>query len=91
MSDHKSLIRELAKYNVTCSYDETKRFRRSAAVQAAKEKLLAGISDTSVGGLVQIIMDNFDSEISSQNCKLQCHCMAMLATQYKSMSPIQMN
>ncbi len=38
MSDHKSLIRELAKYNVTCSYDETRRFWRSAAMQAAKEK-----------------------------------------------------
>ena len=84
MSDHKSLIRELAKYNITCSYDETRRFRRSAAVQGAKEKLLAGLSDYSLGGLVQIIIDNFDTQISSQNCRIQCHCMAMLATQYQA-------
>ena len=84
MSDHKSLIKELAKYNITCSYDETRRFRRSAAVQSAKEKLLAGMSDCSLGGLVQIIIDNFDSQISSQNCRIQCHCMAMLATQYQA-------
>lgn len=82
MSDNKSLIKELAKYNITCSYDETRRFRRSAAVQAAKEKLLAGMSDCSLGGLVQTIIDNFDSQMSSQNCRIQCHAMAMLATQY---------
>ena len=83
MSDHKGLIKELHKYNVTCSYDETRRFRRSAAVQATRTNSLAGMSDYSLGGLVQIIIDNFDAEISSQNCRLQCHYMAMLATQYQ--------
>lgn len=84
MSDHKALITELSKLNVTCSYDETRRFRRSAAVQASKAHLLAGMSDCAIGGLVQIIIDNFDTEISSQNCRLQCHNMAMLATQYRT-------
>jgi hypothetical protein len=84
MSDHKALIKELSKYNVTCTYDETRRFRRSAAVQASKANLLAGVSDCSLGGLVQVIIDNFDTEISSQNCRLQCHCMAMLITQYQA-------
>ena len=84
MSDHKGIIKALSKYNVTCSYDETRRFRRSAAVQAARGNLLAGMSDCSLGGLVQIIIDNFDTEISSQNCRLQCHYMAMLATQYEA-------
>ena len=42
------------------------------------------MSDCSLGGLVQIIIDNFDSQISSQNCRIQCHCMAMLATQYQA-------
>ena len=32
---------------------------------------------------MQIISDNFDAVISSQNCRLDCHCMAMLATQWK--------
>lgn len=51
MSDHKSLIKELAKFNISCSYDETRRFRRSAAVTAAKQRMLAGMSDCSLGGL----------------------------------------
>ena len=84
MSDHKALINELSKYNVTCTYGETQRFRRSAAVQASKATLTAGVSDCSLGGLVQVIIDNFDAEISSQNCRLQCHCMAMLITQYQA-------
>ncbi|KAG0716279.1 hypothetical protein GWK47_010093 [Chionoecetes opilio] len=84
MSDHKGLIEALSKYNVTCSYDETRRFRRSAAVQAARANLLPGMSDCSLEGLVQIIIDNFDTEISSQNCRLECHYMAMLATQYQA-------
>eukprot|EP00745_Piridium_sociabile_P037812 TRINITY_DN68984_c0_g1_i6.p1 TRINITY_DN68984_c0_g1~~TRINITY_DN68984_c0_g1_i6.p1 ORF type:complete len:1121 (+),score=248.01 TRINITY_DN68984_c0_g1_i6:81-3443(+) len=84
MSDHKALIKELSKYNVTCTYDETRRFRRSAAAQASKANLLAGVSDCSLGGLVQVIIDNFDTEISSQNCRLQCHYMAMLITQYQA-------
>ena len=84
LGDHKMLIEELYKYNVSCSYDEVRRFKRSAAVQSSKEnKQLAGLKDVSEGGLVQIIIDNFDTVISSQNCRLECHCMAMLATQWK--------
>ena len=84
MGDHKGLINELSKYNVSCSDDETRRFRRSAAVHASKDSLLPGISDSWTDGLVQNMIDNFDAEISSQNCCLQCHYMVMLATQCKA-------
>lgn len=84
LGDHKMLIEELYKYSVCCSYDEVRRFKRSPAVQSSKSnKQLAGLRDIKDGGLVQIIIDNFDAVINSQNCRLDCHCMAMLATQWK--------
>ena len=43
-----------------------------------------GMRDVTEGGLVQIIIDNFEAVISSHNCRLQCHYMAMLAAQWKS-------
>ena len=75
------LITELYNYAVCCSYDEVQRFKRSAAVQSSKAKLLAGLRDATLGGLVQIVIDNFDATISSQNCRLECHYRAMLAVQ----------
>ena len=81
LGGHKKLVNELYKYRVCCSYDEVRRFMRSAAVKAAKDKAWSGLSDTSVGGLVQIIIDNFDAIIHSQNCRLDFHCLAMLVTQ----------
>ena len=83
LGNHKMLITELCKYNVSCSYDEVRRFKRSAAVQSAGAKVLPGLRDATAGGLVQIIIDNFDAVISSQNCRLECHYMAMLAAQWK--------
>ena len=84
LGDHKMIITELYKYHVCCSYDEVRRFKRSAGVQSSKAQQLAGLRDASLGGLVQIIIDNFDAVISSQNCRLECHYMAMLAVQWKT-------
>ena len=81
MSEHKSVINMLYKFRITCSYDEVRRFLRSAAVQAARDTALAGLTDVSVGGLVQVIIDNFDAVIHSQNCRLHCHNLAMIVTQ----------
>jgi len=83
LGDHKMIITELYKYNVSCSYDEVRRFR-SAGVQSSKAQQLAGLRNATLGGLVQIIIDNFDAVISSQNCRLECHYMAMLAAQWKT-------
>ena len=74
MSEHKSVINMLYKFRITCSYDEVRRFLRSATVQAARDTALAGLTDVSVGGLVQVIIDNFDAVIHSQN-------LAMIVTQ----------
>jgi hypothetical protein len=81
LSGHKLLIEELYKYRVTCSYTEVRRFLRSAAVVAARDQCWAGMSDSSIGGLVQVVIDNFDAVINSQNCRLDCHVLAMIATQ----------
>ncbi len=48
LGDHKMLITELYKYGICCSYDEVRRFRRSAAVQSSKAKLLSVLRDASV-------------------------------------------
>ena len=84
LGDHKMLITEMHDYGVCCSYGEVRRFKRSAAVHSSNSKLLPGLRDATQGGLVQIIIDNFDAVISSQNCRLECHYMAMLATQWKA-------
>ena len=81
MGEHKSLITVLYNYRITCSYDVVRRFPRSATVQAAQEAALAGMTDASVGGLIQVIIDNFDEVIHSQNCQLHCHNLAMIVTQ----------
>ena len=81
MNEHKSVINMLYKFRITCSYDEVRRFLRSAAVQAARDTALAGLTDVSFGGLVQVIIDNFDAVIHSQNCRLDCHNLAMIVTQ----------
>ena len=78
LGNHKMLITELQKYNVSCSYDEGRRLKKSAAVQSAGASVLAGLQDANESG--QITIDNYDAVISSQNCRLDCHYMAMLAT-----------
>ena len=50
-------------------------------MQASRDTTLAGLTDASVGGLVQVIIDNFDAVIHSQNCRLDCHNLAMIVTQ----------
>ena len=70
LGNHKMLITELHKYNVSCCYDEIRRLKKSAAVQSAGASVLAGLQDANEGGFVQIIIDNYDAVISSQNCRL---------------------
>ena len=67
MSEHKSLINILNKLRITCrpSYDEVRHFLHSAAVQASRDTMLVGLCDLSFGGLVQVVVDNFDAVIHS--------------------------
>ena len=78
--DSKQLINQMHAFGVTCSYDEILRFKKSAAIAATEEIDLTGISSEQ-SGLVQVIADNFDADISSQNGKLSTHSLAVLLTQ----------
>jgi len=80
MGRSKKLINTLESFGVTCSYDEVLRFKRSSAQAAAKELSCPGIAEAS-DGLIQVVVDNFDAEISSQNGKLSTHSLAVLVTQ----------
>ena len=70
----------MSELGVSYSYDELLRFKKSAAVAAATSPALQGISDSD-SGHVQVVLDNFDADISSQNGKLSAHSLAVLVTQ----------
>ena len=80
MRDSKQLVNQMYTFGVTCSYVEILRFKMCAAFHAAQYDLKIGISDCN-SGLVQVVVDNFDANISSQNGKLSTHSLAMLVTQ----------
>ena len=67
-------------YGVTCTYDELMRFKKFVAVAAAKNAEMTAISKAE-NGLVQIVVDNFDVDIESQNGNLSTHSLAVLLTQ----------
>ena len=75
--NRKSLIEQLYNFRVTCSYVEVLRFKSSAAVAAVKDTNIRGM-DNSSNGLVQVVSDNFDATISSQNGLRSTHSLAML-------------
>jgi len=75
-----SLVDKLSQYGVTCNYDETLRFKASAAAATDTDNSMRGITDSSVG-LVQAVADNFDANISSQNGLKSTHALALLITQ----------
>ena len=75
----KTKLELLSNYGVTCTYQEVRRFKSSAAA-AAKECSLQGLTESN-SGLVQVVVDNFDATISSQNGLKSTHALAMLLTQ----------
>jgi hypothetical protein len=87
LRNSKSLINAFHDFGVTCSYDETLRFRRSAATSAVSSKEVQGISPEN-NGMIQVIVDNFDADISSQNGKVSTHSLAMILTQPECESAI---
>ncbi len=72
MNRHKSIITDLSKFNVCCTYDEVLRFKHSAAVAVSKEYAEGLVFDPK-DGLIHWSAENFDSELHSQNCKSVCH------------------
>ena len=83
LRDYKSILGYTYDYGITCSYDEIRRFKKSAAVAAAADPSVHGISSAE-SGLVQTIVDNFDADIHSPNGKLSTHSLAMILTQPSS-------
>ena len=76
----KNLIELLHDFGITCSYDEYRLFRISAAKSASQARKREGIFQ-SESGLVQVVAVNFDANISSQNGLMSTHALAMLVTQ----------
>ena len=81
----KSLIKVLQKYGVTCTYDDVRRFKHSDAKATTMEPSLPGLS-TSSCSLVQVIVDNFDTAISSPDRKSSTHSLPLLLTKPDSNS-----
>ena len=71
-------------YLVCCSYDELLRFKRSSAV--AKYTQMCCQRQNPVEGLVQVIVDNFDAELSSPNGLVSTHELATIETHSKTPS-----
>jgi hypothetical protein len=88
LRDSKAILGYTYDFGITCSYDEVLRFKKSAAVAAQKDQEVLGISDAKKG-LVQVVADNFDAEISSPNGKQTTHALAMIMLQPSSESEIQ--
>ena len=75
----KELVKTMNDFGVTCTYDNLLRFKKSVVVVAAKSAELTAISKVE-DGLVQVVVDNFDADIASQNNKLSTHSLAVLLT-----------
>jgi len=75
----RSLIEQFYNFHVTCSYDEVLRFKASAAAVACQDIELLGLS-ANKNGLIQVLSDNFDANISSQNGLISTHVLAILVT-----------
>ena len=77
----KHLIHELSLFGVTSSYDEFLLFKGSAADSAMEngfQKIKSGLENQK---LIQVVADNFDSQIYSPNALKQTHSMAVILTQ----------
>jgi hypothetical protein len=77
----KKVISHMHDYLVSCSYDEVLRFKRSSAVAKYMQICRERRRPVTVEGLVQVIVDNFDAELSSPNGLVSTHDLAILETQ----------
>ena len=85
LANKPQLVDHLYDYGITCSPDEMRRFKVSAAVAScAKDNSPGSFLSSQNGGLLHTIIDNFDTAISSQNWLKQTHSLAMLLTKPES-------
>lgn len=83
MVDNKRLVQDLQKFGVTCSYEETKVFKRSSAIAALKHLEDRKTFDPS-HGMIQVAEDNFDRNIATANCLSSTHALATIYIQSPS-------
>ena len=79
LNQRRKLVDQFHDFGITSSYNELRRFKTSCASSMANVPRL-GLFD-STNGLVQVVADNFDTEISSQNGQKSTHGLAMIITQ----------
>jgi hypothetical protein len=77
--NRKGLIQQFSDFLASCSYDEVRRFKASTAAAVVNNASFRGHAHAE-DGLVQLVYDNFDAHISSQNGLLSTHSLAMLLT-----------
>ena len=73
LANNPQLVEHLYDYGIACSPDEMRRFKVSAAASCAKDNNTGSFLSSQNGGLVQTVIDNFDTAISSQNGLKQTH------------------
>ena len=88
LNHQKNLINMFHEFGVVCSYDELCRFRASAAVATQRKHATDGMVDIEEQHLIQVVADNFDVNLSTQNGLKQTHGLAMIVTQNLS-SPLE--
>lgn len=86
LNQQRSLIDQFHSFGITSTYNELRRFRISAAAAMAKDRRGLAKFD-SKDGLVQVVADNFDTQISSQNGQKSTHGLAMVITQAGQPNP----
>ena len=80
LRESKANIKTLKDYGITCSYDEVLRFKKSAAAAAVSNIDRLEIQ-AEKSTMIQVVVDNFDADIASQNGKVSTHSLAMILTQ----------
>ena len=73
------MIETLHEFGITPTYHEVKRFKVSAAAAGDKNGLSLNMNDSD--SLIQVITDNFDATINSQNGMKQTHVLASIVAQ----------
>ena len=81
----KKLIEHLYQHKVTSTYHEVRRFRYSAAASNNNNLTTMNSKD----GIIQVVSDNFDADICSQNGLQQTHGLATCIVQTPSTNDTQ--
>ena len=88
LNQQRKLVDQFHNFGVTSSYNELRLLKISSASSMANAPRRLGLFD-SINGLVQVVADNFDTQISSQNGQKSTHGLAMIITQTGEPKPGQ--